>query len=633
MGGPGGTRPESPGGKSLPRFSALIRSVKRYPIPFFAIAGLIAGLILIYLLRRPEEGDLLWLIVLVAGGAPIVIRTAVGLTKGRFNADVVAMLAILVAIVTGESFAGIVIVLMQSGGESLEDYATSRASSSLNELIARAPRKAIRRTGSSVTEIKVEEVHVGDILIVRQGDLVPVDGVVISGEAEMDEAALTGEPVPALKTPGSSLVSGSIALNGAFEMRATKLSSESEYERIVQMVKEAQQKKPQIQRIADRYAAYFTPITLAVAAIGFLITGMTNTVLAVLVVATPCPLIIATPIAIISGINRAAKESIVVKSGVSIEQVGNARAVAFDKTGTLTVGHPVIDDIMPVDSSSKDRLLYLAGSAEQLSSHAVAKSIVAEARARMGELTLPQRFMETPGRGITAELEGSVVSIGSFAYVYEQLSVHPTTEQRQRLLTASEGILSSFIAIDRKMAGVIFFKDRLRPGVREMVRDLQSLGVSEVVMLTGDNRENAAVIASSAGISNVRSNLLPVQKVEFIKEMGRRHGTTLMVGDGINDAPALASATIGIAMGAHGSGISSESADMVLLVDDVTLVTEAIRISKRMMAVARQSIVVGLGLSVMLMIIAAFGYIQPALGAIMQEVIDASVILNALRAR
>lgn len=615
------------------RVKKWIHAVKEYPIPFFAIAGLLSGLVLIFGFGRVHDGNLLWLIVLVVGGAPIVIRTAVGLTKGKFNADVVAMLAIVVAIITGESFAGIVIVLMQSGGESLEDYATSRASSSLNELIARAPRKALRRSGQSITEIKVEEVKVGDILLVRQGDIVPVDGVVLSGEAELDEAALTGEPVPARKIPGSTLVSGSITLNGAFEMKATRISSESEYERIVQMVKEAQQRKPRIQRIADRYAVYFTPITLAVSALGYLITGNVSTVLAVLVVATPCPLIIATPIAIISGINRAAKESIVVKSGASIEQVGSAGAIAFDKTGTLTIGRPVIDGIEPVDNHDKDRLLYLAGSCEQLSSHAVAKSIVAEARSRFGDLEVPGKFIEAPGRGITAEVEGKIISIGAYAYVEDTLSARPSEEEKQRMLAAGNGVLSSYISIDGSLAGIIFFKDRLRPGVERMVSELHRLGISQVVMLTGDNRQNADIIASSAGIKDVRSNLLPGQKVDFIKQLGLKHGTTVMVGDGINDAPALASATIGIAMGAHGSGISSESADMVILVDDVTLVTEAISISRRMMRIARQSIVVGLGLSVALMVIAAFGYIQPALGAIMQEVIDASVILNALRAR
>lgn len=615
------------------RLSEIPPSVRKYPIPFFAISGLVAGFVLSYGFGYHNTAGLLWLAVLVLGGAPIVARTAYGLAKGKFNADVVAMLAILAAIITGESFAGIVIVLMQSGGEALEDYATSRASSSLNELIARAPRKALRKTASGVVEIRVEEVNVGDILLVRQGDIVAVDGVVVSGEGELDEAALTGEPVPALKSPGSTLVSGSIALSGAFEMRATKISKESEYERIVQMVREAQKRKPQIQRIADRYAVYFTPITLAMSALGFLLTHNVDTILAVLVVATPCPLIIATPIAIISGINRAAKESIVVKSGASIEQVGTAKVVAFDKTGTLTIGQPVIDSIKPANAYEEEHLLYLAGCAEQMSSHAVAKSIVAAASSRFGKLEVPSRFMESPGRGITAEVEGKTVSIGAYSYVEGTFSSPPTGEEKQRLVSAGHGSLSSYIAIDGNIAGIIFFKDRLRPGVDRMVGRLKDLGVLHIVMLTGDNSENANIIAAAAGIKDVQSNLLPSQKVDFIKELGRRHGTTLMVGDGINDAPALASATIGIAMGAHGSGISSESADMVILVDDVTLVTEAIVISRRMMRVAKQSITVGLGLSVALMVIAAFGYIQPAIGAIMQEVIDASVILNALRAR
>jgi heavy metal translocating P-type ATPase len=554
--------------------------------------------------------------------------------KGRFASDIVAMLAIIAAILLDQAFAGVVIVLMQSGGEAVEKYGLRRASSSLEELLVRAPRIATRRKEERLEEVNVKAVRVGDILVVRPGDLVPVDGTVVVGRAEIDEAALTGEPLPRTKTVGEQVLSGSVSVDGAFEMRADKVSEESQYAKIVELVRKAQEEKPPIQRLADRYAVWFTPITLVMATLGWVITRDLTTVLSVLVVATPCPLILATPIAVISGINRAAQDGIIVKGGAAIEQIGKAKVVVFDKTGTITYGTPNVERIIPINGRTTDDLLRKAASVGQLSSHPVALSLAHKGEQQFGKLPAPANFHEMPGRGIEGDLNGEHITVGSQRFLEDILGnsfKEQTAPVREEM--HSEGKLVTFAAINGKPAGVVVFSDQIRPGVPAMVQRLRDLGVKQTVMLTGDNAENAHVIAMQAGITRVEANLLPAQKVSAIQKLKENYGSTVMVGDGINDAPALATATVGVAMGAHGTGISAEAADMVLLVDDVTKVTDGVAIGQRMLHIAKQSIYVGLGLSFAFMVIAIFGFIQPTIGAILQEIIDAAVILNALRAR
>jgi heavy metal translocating P-type ATPase len=607
--------------------------VRSYPVPVFALGGLVVGGLEMLLLRESGLASWIWYGTLVIGGTPVIYNTIRGILKGRFAADIVAMLAIVTAVLTDEAFAGVIIVLMQTGGEAINDYGFRRASSSLEELIARAPRIARRRKGDAIEEVKVTEVTVGDVLIVRPGDLIPVDGSVNSDAAEIDESALTGEPLPRTKSRGETLLSGSVNAGPAFEMKAEKTSEESQYARIVEMVREAQEEKPPIQRLADRYAIWFTPITLAVAGISWLTVGSIDALLAVLVVATPCPLILATPLAVISGVNRAAKESIIVKSGAAIEQIGKARVVVFDKTGTLTYGTPVVEKVTALHGEA-DEMLRKVASVEQLSSHPVAMSLAREGQARFRKLIVPSNFRETPGQGVEAELDGEHMVIGSESFVRSKIGREFKVDSYGRSeLWAPAGKLVSFIAINGEPAGTIVFSDQLRPGVPAMIQRLRELGVERIMMLTGDNKTNASVVAREAGIERVEANLLPAQKVEEVRRLCKEHGTTIMVGDGINDAPALASATVGVAMGAHGTGISAEAADVVLLVDDVTKVSDGIEIGQKMLRIAKQSISFGLGASFLMMVVAAFGYIRPAEGAIMQEFLDVTVILNALRAR
>ncbi|MDE1851743.1 MAG: heavy metal translocating P-type ATPase [Candidatus Micrarchaeota archaeon] len=606
-------------------------SARRYPLPFFALIGLVVGSAL-FLTGQSLFANVAWYAVLLLGGIPIVVRTIRQVLRGRLSADVIAMLAIVVAMLVNESFAGAIIVLMQSGGEALEDYGFNRASSSLEELTARTPKSARRKVGNHIEEIDANAVKVGDILVIRHGDLIPADGKVTSEKAYVDESALTGEPVPRTVEANGKLLSGSINVGDTFEMRTTAISEESQYAKIVKMVRDAQENKPKIQRLADKYATYFTPLTIAIAFIGYLMTHSVITVLAVLVVATPCPLIIAVPIAVIAAVNKAANESIIVKNGAAIEQISDAKAVLFDKTGTITYGSPLVDEIIPFGRHTKKEILYMSASVEQLSSHPLSVSIVTAARKEFERLEKPKGFKEVPSKGVEGVVKGSRVLVGSRGFFEARIDGSTRLYLKIVERSVSEGKLYSFVAIGGKLAGIIVFTDKIRPGVTKMIGRLKGLGVGQITMLTGDNEQNARVIADAAGIKDYRAGLLPAEKVEIVKD-AKSKGTTIMVGDGINDAPALATATVGVAMGAHGTGISAEAADIVLLVDDVTKVTDAILTGRRMLKIAKQSIFFGIGLSSVLMVIATTGVIPPPVGAILQEAIDVTVILNALRAR
>lgn len=600
------------------------RFLTAYPLPTLAALGLAAGLLGRYAFAAPGVAHTIFLVTLVLGGAPLVAQTLWGMLHGRFAADVVAMLAIVTAFLVHEYFAGTVIVLMQSGGEALERYAMGRASQSLEALLARAPKVGHRIRGEEVVDVPVSEIAIGDVLLVRPGDLVPVDADVIDGASAVDQSALTGEPLPVRAVAGVALLSGSVNLDGALRIRATRPAEESQYQQIVRLVERARSEKPPIQRLADRFAVWFTPTTLVVCGVTWLMTGDVTTVLAVLVVATPCPLILATPVAVIAGVSRAADVGVIVKTGAAIEQLGRARAVVFDKTGTLTLGRPTVERVAVEQGASADEMLRLAGSVEQLSSHHLGQAVVEAARERVGHLSAAHSFVETAGSGVAGKVEGRDVAVGSAAFL-EQRGI--------KTAATADGRTTAFVAVDGRLAGRIDFADRLRHQVPSLMQRLAVLGITETVMLTGDREAAAESIAAQAGIRTVRANLLPADKVTAVRDLRRRLGVVVMVGDGINDAPALAASTVGVAMGAHGTAISAEAADVVLLVDDISRVGDAMAISRHMRRIALQSIGVGLGVSFGLMLIASAGMISPAAGAVMQEALDAAVILNALRVR
>lgn len=594
--------------------------------PLTAAAVILTGLAL----RAGPLGvwaDAVWLGGLLLLGVPVVVRTVHGALHGRFAADLVASLAILTALVLALPLPGLVVVLMQTGGEALETYAAGRASRAVAELEAQAPRLAFRLRGDVPEEIPAEQVNPGERLLIRPGDLLPCDVVVLEGYSHVDQSRLTGEPVPVTAEPGARLMSGSHNIEGPLTVRALARASESQYARIVQLVRSAQASKSPLQRMADRYAVYFTPATLLVCLLAWLGSRDPQRILAVLVVATPCPLILAAPVAMIGGINRAARRSIIIRHGDALERLGQVRTAVLDKTGTLTIGRPAVSRVLAEAPFSEDEVLALAAAADLSSGHLLARSVV-EAAAERG-LTLPatSAVAESAGQGVTARVGERTVTLGASAFI---LARHP---ELGRVWANGEAVgLRAWLAVDGRPAGAIEFADRVRPEATRLVTALKALGFERILLVTGDHRGHALEVARAAGIPEVRSDQLPEDKVRAVEELEAGGTHVMMVGDGTNDAPALMRASVGVALAAHGGGITAEAADVVVLADDPSRVADGVAISRRTLRIARQSVWAGLGLSGVAMVIAALGYIPPTVGALLQEAIDVAVILNALRA-
>jgi len=571
----------------------------------------------------------IWTLGLVLTGVPVVWRTLRGLMNRRFSSDVTAALAIITAAVVGLPLPGLIVVLMQTGGEALERIARGRASDALRRLEADAPRSAHLVHAGGFSDVPIDDVNPGDVVLIRPGELVPCDVVVVHGRSHVDASRLTGEPLPVSAIPGTRLMSGSVNQEGAITARVTAAAAESQYGRIVELVRHAQATKAPLQRLADRYAIWFTPLTLVVCAVAYVMTGDPVIVLAVLVVATPCPLILATPVAIIGGINTAAKRNIVVRDGSALERLARVRVAVFDKTGTLTPGVPAVSAVVAIGEWQERDILRLAGSLEESSGHLLARSLVTAARSAEVILSPASHVTETAGRGVSGEVEGRAVTVGSRSYVLER---HPGSIEGFALIENQSSALRAYVAVDGVGIGIVEYDDSARPGVRGVLADLASLGLRRTLLLSGDEERHTRRIADTAGIRDAMGEMKPEDKVRVIEAMMAAGDSVLMVGDGTNDAPALTAATVGIAMAAHGGGISAEAADMVVLVDDLSRVTDAVRISRRTIRIAKQSIWVGLGLSAVAMGFAAWGYIPPTAGAVLQEAIDVAVIANALRA-
>lgn len=565
---------------------------------------------------------------LVLTGAPVVWRTLRGMMTGRFAADLVAALAMIAAILLRDPLPGLIVVLMQTGGEGLEHYAQGRASEAVRDLEAAAPRLAHRLGDGGVEDVPAGGVAVGERLLVRPGELLPCDAVVLDGRSHVDVSALTGEPTPLSAAAGTRLMSGSHNLEGPLTVRALAVASQSQYARIVELVRTAQASKAPLQRLADRYAVWFTPLTLAVCAGAWLLSGDPIRVLAVLVVATPCPLILAAPVAIVGGINRAARRQIIFRHGTALEQIGTVTVGVFDKTGTLTIGRPQVARVVPVPPWGADEALALAGAVEHGSGHLLARTLVEAAEAD-GPLKQAEHIVEAPGQGVSGEVDDRTVAVGSWSYIKER---HPRAAVDFAEASRGSDGLRAYVAVEGRGAAIVEYADAMRPGLAEFFRRLRELGVQRTLLLSGDAQPNADAVAHAVGIDEAVGDLLPEQKVAAVQRLMKGGERVLMVGDGTNDAPALSSATVGIALASGGGGISAEAADAVILADDPTRITEAMTISRRTMRIARQSIWVGLGLSSVAMGFAAAGMIPPTIGALLQEAVDVAVILNALRA-
>jgi heavy metal translocating P-type ATPase len=594
-----------------------------------ALTGLITGAAA-WANGRSDLANWCW----AAGTLPVVIGLLISMIRdflaGRVGVDSVAFVSMSGALALGQNLAGVVIAIMYAGGNLLEDMAVARAEHDLRSLIDRAPRVAHRRIGSNVEDVPIDQVAIGDDILVRAGEVVPVDGVVRSELATIDEAALTGEPIPVSRHAGELARSGSINAGDSFEIRASATASESTYAGIVRMVSAAQTAKSPFIRMADRYALLLLPITLTVAGGAWFFSNDPVRALAVLVAATPCPLILAAPVAFIAGVAQAAKRGILIKGGGPLEALARTHTVMFDKTGTLTIGGARLVAIEAAPGQNVEEILRIAGSLEQASHHVVAAAIVEAATGRGLKLSVPSKTREMMGSGLEGVIEGQTVRVGSHQMVYGARK--PDVWAMRALRRAAwRSALSVFVAVNGRTIGAILLADELRRETPRAVQSLRTAGVSRIVMVTGDRADAAETIGAALDLDAVLAEREPADKVDAVTTE-QRQAPTVMVGDGINDAPALAAANVGIAMGARGASASSEAADVVILVDRLDRVSDAVSIARRTRGIALQSIVSGMTLSGLAMGFAAIGLLPPIAGALTQEAIDVAVILNALRA-
>jgi heavy metal translocating P-type ATPase len=530
------------------------------------------------------------------------------------------------ALTFGETLAAAVVAVMYSGGTFLESFAEGRARREMHELLSRVPRTATRHRNGGLEEVPLVDIEPGDRLMIRQGDVVPVDGTVTSGSAFVDTSALTGESLPVRLLRGGEAMSGSTNAGEAFEITVTHRAEESTYAGIVRLVEEAQRSKAPMSRLADRWSMGFLAVTVTIAFAAWWFTGDPIRAVAVLVVATPCPLILAVPVALVAGLSRAAHFGVLIKGAGPLETMARIRTLILDKTGTLTDGRPKIVSIDSRDGMNEEDMLRLAASLDQASKHPVAQAIVAAARARGLTLPVPSEVAELPGEGVVGSVEGHHVIVGGDGFVAKRVGRksgdHPAF---------AVGSVLVAVAVDGHMAGHLVMSDPLREGAAGMLAGLRREGIGRILLATGDRAEVAERVTRGLGLDGLRADLTPDQKVLLVLSE-RKNGPVMMVGDGVNDAPALAAADVGVAMGARGAAASAEAADVVLLVDRIDRLGPGIEIARASRRIAVQSVVAGIGLSVAGMVAAAFGYISPVQGALLQEVIDVAVILNALRA-
>ncbi|AUX37531.1 ATPase P [Sorangium cellulosum] len=577
-------------------------------------------------------GDTLWAAGAVIALALVGARILVDVLKRRAGVDVIALLAIGGALLLGEYLASALIGAMMATGGALEGYATARARRELSALLARAPRTAHRREGADVTTVPIGAVAPGDRLLVAPGEIVPVDGVVVGTRALLDESALTGEPRPVEKAPGDRVGSGTTNAGAAFELRAVASADESTYAGIVGLVQQASASKAPLARIADRHALAFAALSLAMAAVAWGLSRDAGRGLAVLVVATPCPLLLAVPIAIVGGISRSARRGIVVKGGAALEALARAEILLLDKTGTLTFGGPRVTGVTCFRSIEDDaEVLRLAASLEQASSHPLSAALVRAARERRLGLSFPEGVHEAPGAGMTGWVDGRAVRVGSAEWAAQGTPL-PEEARAFRRRASRAGAMTVFVAVDGGVIGALTLDDPIRPDAPRTLRALRRVGIRRVVMVTGDHPLVAEAVGATLGVDRVLAQRSPEEKVAAVRE-ARAEGLTVMIGDGINDAPALAAADVGVAMGARGATSSAEAADVVLVVDRLDRFAEAVSIARRARTIAVQSALLGMGLSLFAMGAAAFGFLPPAAGALLQEAIDVAAILSALRAQ
>lgn len=603
---------------------SVVSLIRRYP---FVLATLLVALVAGILALSGAQPAVPWLLggfalVMAARSAWSMVQE---LRRGTFGIDILAVTAIVTAVIAGEYWAALIIVLMLTGGEALEDYAAGRAKRDLTALLARAPQSAHRLDADgTTTEVPIAEIQPGDHILVRANEVVPADGVLRSEAGVFDDSQLTGESLPVERTAGDEVLSGEVNGVSPVEIVVQRAAADSQYQAIVNLVEQAAASTSPMVRLADRIAVPFTLVALAIAGVAWAVSGQLVRFAEVLVVATPCPLIIAAPVAFMAGMSRSSREGAIVKSSASLEAFHRARTFAFDKTGTLTQGQPSLTDVQVRPGFEKDAVLRLAASAEQTSAHVLAAATRVAARERGLPLSAAEDAREATANGVSATVDGHTVLVGKAAFIGESFGLaEPEIE-------LEPGDIAVHVGIDGRIAGALLFRDRLRDNANATVANIREAGIAHVVMLTGDDAPTANAVAAQVGIQEVRANCLPADKVKAVTSMP--HRPVVMVGDGVNDAPVLAAAEVGIAMGARGSTAATESADVVILRDDISRVARAFTVGRETVNVALQSIWAGILLSLTLMVIAAFGILPAIVGAWMQEAVDVVSILWALRA-
>jgi heavy metal translocating P-type ATPase len=590
----------------------------------FVIIAIIIGLILDL---TGQDSASHWLLGVSAGIAtvPLLWNMAQTLRDGAYGIDILAATAIITSVALQQYWAAIIIVLMLTGGEGLEEYAEKRAKGELTALLKQKPKKAHLLRGTKTLDVAVKTIDTGDKLVVLPGEVIPVDAIILEGTTSIDESKLTGESVPVEKTVGDELLSGSINVEGSITVQALRPEADSQYEQIVKLVRTASAGQSPFVRLADRYSIPFTVVSFIIAGTAWVITGDAIRFLEVLVVATPCPLLLGAPIALISGMSRAAKHGIIVKTGSALERLAEVQTFAFDKTGTLTMGKPTVSSVRTYNDYSEAQVLHFAAALETNSRHVLAQAIIEAAAEHNLKVKPAKQVKENSGHGLSGRIEGKHVMVGRSSLITDNdIALPKGFKQSQITQTAT------LVAIDNKLAGVILFKDEIRPEAEETLKLLRTLGIKHMAMVTGDNEATALRVAKQLDITDIYPDCLPVDKLLAIEQLPKR--PVAFVGDGVNDAPVLTASDVGIALGARGSTAASESADVVILHDDLARVALATKVARPTFSIARQSILIGILISLGLMGVFATGKFTAVQGALIQELVDVTVILNALRA-
>ena len=602
--------------------------VKRYPLPVMALTALVVG-VFFELQAWTNIRELIFVIAIVVGGLPKAFDIVTSIREKSFGIDLIALIGIFGALVVGEYTAGVVLVLMLTGGEALEDYAEGKAKSTLTTLLSLSPKIAHLKTDKGIQDKKVEELKVDDIVMVKHSEVIPIDGVVVSGEGMIDESSLTGESLPVVKKIGDEVLSGTVLLSGTVDVRVTKLFEDSSFSQIIKLVQHAEENRAPLVKMAARYGAIFTPIVLVFSAIVYGLTQDLRVTYAVFAIASPCPLLIAAPVAMVAGIARAAKAGIVMKSGTVLERLASVTSLVFDKTGTLTKGDLELVECKIIDPGvSEEKAIEIASALSMYSSHIIANAVTEDRQVK--DLHVKD-FHEEIGKGLSGKIEEGKVLFGSLDFMKSHGVDVGEEGKMYHDKSRKESKIISFLAINNKVVAILAFRDVVREDAGELIQDLKKLRLNRLTLATGDHKLVAAKIAAEVGIEDVKAELSPADKVEVVKSNLDAGEKVAMVGDGVNDAAAMKLATVGIAMGVRGNTVAYESADAVVLVNSVSKVADAINISRKAVVIARQSIIYGMGLTFIGMILAGAGILSPVWAAIGQEIIDLFAILWALR--